>query len=77
MQCLPQVLGRDGSGSAAAILEGLQFTYNQFTAKMQGGKRPKMVVNMSLGANFVIQSLDDAIKQMSDDGMIIVVAAGK
>ena len=72
-----QTLGRGGEGSIGGILEGLEYIYDRFKAARDStGKRPKMVVNMSLGSAGIVKSLDVAVKEMSQRGVIIVVAAG-
>ena len=70
------MLGEDGSGGVDAILAGLEHVMYQFNAKTSNGVKPKMVVNMSLGSAQTIPSMDEAVKEMADKGVIIVVAAG-
>ena len=72
-----QVLDKDGVGMTSSILDGMAYVYDLFISRKQTtGKRPKLVVNMSLGAPAVIEPIDSAIKVMASAGMIIVVAAG-
>lgn len=61
-----KVLGRDGSGSYAAIANGIRW------AADQGAH----IINMSLGASSASQTLEDALAYAYGKGVTIVAAAG-
>ncbi|MFA6029699.1 MAG: S8 family peptidase [Elusimicrobiota bacterium] len=61
-----QVLGADGSGSFATVIEGIQWAVEH---KMD-------VANMSLGASEGTPALEEAVKAAAEAGLTIVAAAG-
>ena len=78
-----KVLDKKGNGNTAAAIEGIQYVHNETRRREQKeGKKPKVVVNMSLGGKCTsknvkrMQALEAAIGAAIADGVTIVVAAG-
>lgn len=74
-----KVLNKDGMGTTADVLEGIQFVHNDFKKKKETrGDKVKVVVNMSLGGGpFAVGGADEAaITMATQDGVPFVVAAG-
>lgn len=70
-----RVLGSDGSGSIAGIINGMVLVaQTRNTEAAQGTGRPG-VINMSLGGGFSSQ-LNDVCNQVVEAGTVVVVAAG-
>jgi subtilisin family serine protease len=67
-----KVLDRSGSGGFSGIIAGLNYVANQ---KSTNPTR-KMIVNMSLGAAGSYQPFTDAVTNLRNMGVVIVVAAG-
>lgn len=61
-----RVLGYDGSGTTADIVEGINYAVNN---------RAK-VINMSLGGSYYSQTLKDALATARDNGALVITAAG-
>ncbi len=58
-------LDKEGQGTAADIMDGLQWIYDDFIAKKREvGNKAKGVVNMSLGAQLVHQLMEASMLQM-------------
>ena len=54
-----KVLDRTGEGTAADIMNGIQWIYDDFKArKKTHGNRAKGIINMSLGAQIVHQVME-------------------
>ena len=68
-----KVLDSQGEGSLIDIVDGLNWAMNDI--KDNGFAKGKSIINMSLGAPRS-QTLNRAIKRVSDQGVPIVVAAG-
>ncbi|GLB43248.1 putative peptidase S8 family protein [Lyophyllum shimeji] len=66
-----KVMSDDGSGATTDIISGMDYVLEQ--AKSSG--RPS-IVSMSLGSQFPVTALDDAVKSLTDGGVHVVVAAG-
>jgi len=66
-----RVLNSYGEGSTADWIEGLSFVIDQH----KSGKSKNSVINMSLG-NSVSQALNNAVKEVTDAGIHMAVAAG-
>lgn len=62
-----RVLGSNGSGSTAGIVNGIQYVVNQFS-----GKR---IISMSLGGG-ISTALDNAVNSAFNSGVISICAAG-
>ncbi|HCA5184005.1 TPA: S8 family peptidase [Acinetobacter baumannii] len=62
-----RILGCDGSGASSNVIAGLDWI-------LKNGKKPA-VVNMSLGGA-TSSSLDSAVENLSNNGYVMVVAAG-
>ncbi|KAI1326178.1 protease [Xylariaceae sp. FL0255] len=67
-----KVLGADGSGSNADVLDGINFVESDVNAKKLNGK---CVMNMSLGGS-LSTALNQAIEALAAAGIVPVVAAG-
>lgn len=67
-----KVLGADGSGSTAGIIEGIQWVVDDAEAR---GATGKAVMNLSLGGG-LSQSLNDAATGAVGAGVFMAVAAG-
>ena len=67
-----KVLGADGSGSTAGIIEGIQWVVDDAESR---GVTGKSVMNLSLGGGFS-QSLNDAATSAVGSGVFMAVAAG-
>lgn len=68
-----KVLGADGWGSVADVIEGIQWIVKREADKGPGSRS---VVNLSLGSGGVIYSLEAVIQAAVDAGIAFVVAAG-
>lgn len=66
-----KVLGANGSGMTSNIIGGLQYLLRQ----RQRGHNVR-VVNMSLGGGGYLQSFQDAINALHNNGVLVVAAAG-
>ena len=74
-----KVLGAEGVGTLAGLLEGLEWVHRDFQAKKRvSPDKAKGVVNLSLGGSpGKIQSLDEAtITLILESGLPVIVAAG-
>jgi subtilisin family serine protease len=67
-----KVLDAEGSGSFDGIIAGLEWVYQQVTTD---GSATKTVVSMSLGGGSS-SAINDAVKDLTDAGIVVVVAAG-
>ncbi|KAH8154959.1 uncharacterized protein LAJ45_01492 [Morchella importuna] len=67
-----KVLGSDGSGTNAGVIEGVEWVTSDAKSK---GKSDKSVANMSLGGT-VSAALNKAVAAAVDSGVTFVVAAG-
>ncbi|MFM7534228.1 MAG: S8 family serine peptidase [Acidimicrobiales bacterium] len=65
-----RVLGCDGSGSGAGILDGVDWVLAQHVAGTPA------LANMSLGFDGVFTAMDDAVASLVAAGITVVVAAG-
>ncbi|KAF1984918.1 subtilisin-like protease [Aulographum hederae CBS 113979] len=68
-----KVLGSDGSGSNAGVIEGIQYAASDF--KTRAGCAKGAVGSMSLGGTFS-QATNDAVKAAVASGLFMAVAAG-
>ena len=66
-----RVLGCSGSGSFVSVILGLNHVIGEQIAQRQR----KIIVNMSLRGPFS-RAVDDAIKDATEEGILVVVAAG-
>ncbi|RIA98388.1 peptidase S8/S53 domain-containing protein [Glomus cerebriforme] len=66
-----RVLDKTGSGSNSAVINGLSFVLQQHN----NGKNKNSVVNMSLGGASS-QAVNSAVKDLTDAGVHVAVAAG-
>ena len=72
-----KVLGADGSGSASAVLAGMDFAASDAAKARKDGRCPKGTVsNMSLGTSAKVQAINDAAKSLVNSGVFLAVAAG-
>jgi len=72
--CAIRVLGNDGSGSSAGVINGINHAVKDCTEAFPGQPR-KCVANMSLGGGY--SSLENkAVADAIDQGVVMVVAAG-
>jgi len=74
-----KVLNGAGRGTTADVVEGVEYVHQEFRKKAdKNGKKPKVVVNMSLGGGpFGIGGADEAAISMAvQEGITFVVAAG-
>lgn len=69
-----KVLGADGQGNVAGVIEGIQWVVKQEGAKEPQARRA--VLNLSLGLTGVSYALDIAIQEAVAAGISVVVAAG-
>ncbi|GBC10777.1 hypothetical protein RclHR1_00990010 [Rhizophagus clarus] len=67
-----RVLNAKGDGATADMIEGLSFVIDQH----KNGKNKNSVINMSVGVHEVSQALNHAVKEVTDAGIHIAVAAG-
>ncbi|KAF9771208.1 hypothetical protein IL306_011161 [Fusarium sp. DS 682] len=67
-----KVLDKNGSGTMAGVIQGLQWAVKNAKAR---GVANKAVVNMSL-AGYYTAAVNDAVKAATDAGLTVVVAAG-
>ena len=70
-----KVLGLLG-GTDAGIAEGIGWVIDQVKEEKLQGKKPKAILNMSLGGPGYSAVMDDIIQQAVDEGIIVIVAAG-
>jgi subtilisin family serine protease len=67
-----KVFDKNGSGTMAGVIQGLQWAVNNAKAR---GVAKKAVVNMSLSGSYTA-AVNDAVKAATDAGLTVVVAAG-
>jgi subtilisin family serine protease len=67
-----KVLDAEGSGSFDGIIAGMEWVFSQITTS---GTASKSVVSMSLGGG-TSSAINDAVKDLTDAGVVVIVAAG-
>ncbi len=66
-----KTLNHKGKGYASDIIEAFEWAANDISAKKR-----KAVINASLGAPVVVKSVDDAVREVLNQNIPVVVSAG-
>ena len=69
-------LGRLGAGSTFNIIESVDWSVDHHIAEKNAGKKPRGIINMSLGGAGFSQIFMDAIDRAYDEGVPVIAAAG-
>ncbi len=72
-----RVLGADGSGTSADIIEGVLWAAGEPVAGVPTNPNPAKVINMSLGGKGACSDTEKAVfKKLADKGVLVAVAVG-
>ena len=71
-----KVLDSEGVGSYGGIIEGINYVSERVRNEKSQGKKPRAIINMSLGGTVYSQILYDAIEEAISQGITVLVAAG-
>ena len=71
-----KVLNLLGVGSYSGIIEGINYVSERVRNEKSQGKKPRAIINMSLGGPAHSQILYDAIEEAISQGITVLVAAG-
>ena len=71
-----KVLGRFGVGSTFGILEGIDYVTDTVRKQRSEGKKPRPMINLSLGTFGFSQAMYDSLQEAWDEGVVNVAASG-